>query len=330
MNTDGKSIDASTLVAVDDVVSLLILAPTGWLLLRGLLLRISRFTGTLTIHLNRRRNIRLPMRRIMDRTMAILAGCNPGSSCSNLRMRIIHSLENRCIHRQLVLRQVQRSSVYEVCKISGLTLKGGCGPEERWLFSLSMGVMIEHVLVNSSLYNTIPIVVEISVLRTSYSVHCMLLYMVLCRSSSTLFRASRVSNSSLLQLLSSFFLSSILSFLLFLAVPVFRLKTKKKAVVSGLISWVSLLSSQPTPLSQHRHLCCLNRLPYTLSFFVVVVVFFFFLLSFLASNTSIFPLPLRLLLARIRPQSHSADRMPALHHKFPGFTCDFDHLTRLS
>ena len=163
MNTDGKSIDASTLVAVDDVVSLLILAPTGWLLLRGLLLRISRFTGTLTIHLNRRRNIRLPMRRIMDRTMAILAGCNPGSSCSNLRMRIIHSLENRCIHRQLVLRQVQRSSVYEVCKISGLTLKGGCGPEERWLFSLSMGVMIEHVLVNSSLYNTIPIAVKISV-----------------------------------------------------------------------------------------------------------------------------------------------------------------------
>ena len=248
MNTDGKSIDASTLVAVDDVVSLLILAPTGWLLLRGLLLRISRFTGTLTIHLNRRRNIRLPMRRIMDRTMAILAGCNPGSSCSNLRMRIIHSLENRCIHRQLVLRQVQRSSVYEVCKISGLTLKGGCGPEERWLFSLSMGVMIEHVLVNSSLYNTIPIVVEISVLRTSYSVHCMLLYMVLCRSSSTLFRASRVSNSSLLQLLSSFFLSSILSFLLFLAVPVFRLKTKKKAVVSS-SHWSDILgvpAIQPT------------------------------------------------------------------------------------
>lgn len=126
MNTDGKSIDASTLVAVDDVVSLLILAPTGWLLLRGLLLRISRFTGTLTIHLNRRRNIRLPMRRIMDRTMATLAGCNPGLSCSNLRMRIIHSLENRCILRQLVLRQVQRSSMYKVYKISGL--REGCGP----------------------------------------------------------------------------------------------------------------------------------------------------------------------------------------------------------
>lgn len=107
--------------------------------------------------------------------------------------------------------------------------------------------MIEHVLVNSSLYNTIPIAVEISV-RTSYSVHCMLLYMVLCRSSSTLFRASRVSNFSLLQLLSSFFLSSILSFLLFLVVPVVRLKTKKKAVVSS-SHWSDILgvpAIQPT------------------------------------------------------------------------------------
>ena len=73
--------------------------------------------------------------------------------------------------------------------------------------------------------------------------------MVLCRSSSTLFRASRVSNFSLLQLLFSFFLLPILSFLLFLVVPVFRLKTKKKQSfhrVTGLILYLGVPAIQPT------------------------------------------------------------------------------------
>lgn len=103
----------------------------------------------------------------------------------------------------------------------------------------------------------------------SYFLHCMLLYMVLCRSSSTLFRASRVSNFSLslLQLLQPFpRFFSILSFLLSSGYSCLSFKTQEKTVVSS-SHWSGIYwsSSQPerTPLSQHRHFCCLSSLPYT-------------------------------------------------------------------